>query len=69
MPQSLPGQPAVFTGTFDCIYTTVKNEGISGLYRGLLSPLVGITPLYALYFLGYSTGKRLQLNNMEDSLT
>lgn len=70
MSQTLPGQPAVFTSTFDCIYRTVRNEGIRAVYRGLLSPLVGVTPIYALFFLGYSTGKRLQLTNMneEDSL-
>jgi len=66
MPQPLPGQPALFTGTFDCIFTTVRREGIRGLYRGLLSPLVGITPIFALYFLGYSTGKRLLSHNTED---
>ena len=71
MPQPLPGQPAMFTGTFDCIQLTVRKEGIRGLYRGLLSPLAGITPIFALYFLGYSAGKRLLLytNNMGDGLT
>ena len=68
MPQPLPGQPAMYTSTFDCIYKTVKKEGVRGMYRGLLSPLAGITPMYALYFLGYSVGKRLQFNDTEDNL-
>ena len=68
MPQALPGQPAMFTSTFNCIYRTVEKEGIRGLYRGLLSPLIGATPIYALYFLGFSTGKRLQMSNPGDTL-
>ena len=68
MPQALPGQPAMFTGTFNCLYRTVEKEGIRGLYRGLLSPLIGVTPIYALYFLGFSTGKRLQLSSTDDVL-
>ena len=68
MPEALPGQPAMFNGTVDCIYRTIQREGVRGLYRGLLSPLIGITPIYALYFLGFSAGKRLQLSNSDDNL-
>ena len=66
MPQALPGQPALYSGTFDCIHKTFNKEGIRGMYRGLLSPLAGVTPIYALYFLGYSIGKRLQLRDAEE---
>ena len=66
MPQALPGQPALYSGTFDCIYKTFNKEGIRGMYRGLLSPLAGVIPIYALYFLGYSIGKRLQLRDAEE---
>jgi len=30
-----------FNGTFDCIIKTYKNEGFTGFYKGLSSPLVG----------------------------
>jgi len=41
---------------------------VRGVYRGMLSPLMGVTPVYCLYFLGYSTGKRLQMKNNDDVL-
>ena len=68
MPQALPRQPALYSGTFDCIYKTFNKEGIRGMYRGLLSPLAGVAPIFALYFLGYSIGKRIQLRDEEDNL-
>jgi solute carrier family 25 carnitine/acylcarnitine transporter 20/29 len=37
-------------------------EGIRGLYKGMLFPLVAVCPVYALCFFGYGTGKRLQQN-------
>ncbi|XP_065902820.1 mitochondrial carnitine/acylcarnitine carrier protein-like [Dysidea avara] len=69
MPPPLPGQPAVFTNMFQCIRSTLHNEGVRGLYRGLLSPLAAITPMCAVYFLGYSTGKKLQMKNSDDILS
>jgi len=58
----------VFNSTFQCIHSTLHKEGVRGLYRGLLSPLAGITPIYAVFFLGYSTGKKLQMKNKNDLL-
>ncbi|KAK6059997.1 hypothetical protein COOONC_02350 [Cooperia oncophora] len=37
----------------------VKNEGIGGLYKGLLPNLVGVAPSKAVYFYSYSTSKRM----------
>lgn len=37
----------------------VKNEGIGGLYKGLLPNLVGVAPSKAVYFYSYSTSKRI----------
>ncbi|XP_065902810.1 mitochondrial carnitine/acylcarnitine carrier protein-like isoform X2 [Dysidea avara] len=68
MPKPLPGQPPLYRGTFHCLYSTLQKEGVRGAYRGLLSPLIGVTPVYCLYFLGYSTGKKMQLKNNDDIL-
>ena len=69
MPQPAPGEAPMFTGTFDCARATVRKEGFRGLYRGMSAPLVGVTPLYAVCFLGYSVGKHLQLKNPTDTLS
>ncbi|XGW10584.1 hypothetical protein V3C99_012241 [Haemonchus contortus] len=37
----------------------IKNEGYSGLYKGLLPNLVGVAPSKAVYFYSYSTSKRI----------
>ena len=68
MPKPLPGQPPLYRGTFHCLYSTLQKEGVRGAYRGLLSPLIGVTPVYCLYFLGYSTGKKMQMKNNDDIL-
>ena len=68
MPQPLPGQPPMFTGTFDCARSTIQKEGFRGLYRGMTAPIVGVAPLYAVCFLGYSVGKRLQMKDSHDTL-
>lgn len=50
----------LYSGTFDCIRKTFQNEGFRGFYRGMATPLVGVTPMYAITFFGYSLGKKLQ---------
>ncbi|VDO27284.1 unnamed protein product, partial [Heligmosomoides polygyrus] len=42
-----------------CSCYIVKNEGIGGLYKGLLPNLVGVAPSKAVYFYSYSTSKRI----------
>ncbi|VDL77094.1 unnamed protein product [Nippostrongylus brasiliensis] len=37
----------------------IRNEGVGGLYKGLLPNLVGVAPSKAVYFYSYSTSKRL----------
>ncbi|OLY78955.1 Bifunctional purine biosynthesis protein ADE17, partial [Smittium mucronatum] len=43
----------VFNGTIDCLKQTWKNEGFSGFYRGLSSPLLGAMAENALIFFSY----------------
>lgn len=54
---------ALYKGTVDCVTKTVKNEGFFALYKGMAAPLVGVVPIFAVNFLGYSHGKSLQLMN------
>lgn len=48
-----------YSGMFDCFKQTVQKEGVRGLYRGMAAPLVGITPIFAVYFLGFDVGKNI----------
>ncbi|KAM7539966.1 hypothetical protein Aperf_G00000020875 [Anoplocephala perfoliata] len=57
MPFSEPGRIPMYRSAIDCVYKTVANEGIRGLYKGMLTPLLGSVPLFALCFLGYNIGK------------
>lgn len=40
----------VYKSTFDCFSQTVKKDGIRGLYRGMSTPLIGVTPIFAVSF-------------------
>lgn len=43
----------------DVVRRTLAKEGLRGLYRGMLTPLVFVTPLYAVCFWGYDLGQKL----------
>lgn len=49
-----------YSGTWDCFRKIFTEEGIRGFYKGMATPLVGVTPLYSVCFFGYSLGKKLQ---------
>jgi solute carrier family 25 (mitochondrial carnitine/acylcarnitine transporter), member 20/29 len=55
-----PGAKPLYSGTYDCFSKTIKNEGVRGLYKGMAAPLVGVTPMFAICFFGFSVGKKLQ---------
>jgi len=46
-----------YTGMVDCFKKTIKADGVLGLYKGMTAPLIGITPIFAIYFMGYDMGK------------
>ena len=48
-----------YSGMMDCARKTVAKDGVKGLYRGMAAPLVGITPIFAIYFLGFDWGKNI----------
>jgi solute carrier family 25 carnitine/acylcarnitine transporter 20/29 len=54
-----PGVPAPYTSTWDCAMKTMKAEGPLALYKGMVAPLTGVTPMYSLCFLGYSFGQKI----------
>ncbi|RDB28802.1 Mitochondrial carnitine/acylcarnitine carrier protein [Hypsizygus marmoreus] len=52
-------QPGVYTGAVDVVKKTIARDGISGLYRGMVPPLLGVTPIFAVSFWAYDTSKAL----------
>lgn len=49
-----------YTGTINCLMTTVRNESVFGLYKGMSSPLAGIAFVNAIVFGVYGNVQRLQ---------
>ncbi|CAB4035918.1 Mitochondrial carnitine acylcarnitine carrier, partial [Paramuricea clavata] len=68
-PKVGPGETPLFTGTFDCARKTISKEGFVGLYKGMATPIVGVTPLYAFCFLGFSVGKKLQQKHPDEEMS
>ncbi|KAI9292845.1 mitochondrial carrier [Neoconidiobolus thromboides FSU 785] len=48
-----------YTGLVDCFKQTVAKDGFRGLYRGMFTPLVGVTPIFATCFWGYDLGQKI----------
>lgn len=47
-----------YSGAVDAVKKTVAADGLMGLYRGVVAPLLGIVPLFAVSFWGYDVGQR-----------
>lgn len=69
MPKPAPGQPPLFTGTYDCAKKTIQREGFRGLYKGMSAPLTGVAPIFAISFFGFGLGKRLIQGNSDRKLS
>ena len=37
----------------------IRKEGISGIYRGVTAPLIGVAPIFAINIWGFDTGKSI----------
>lgn len=57
-----------YNGILDCAQKIIRREGVLGLYKGMLAPLLGVAPMYALVFFGYGVGKNLQRKDESDQL-
>ncbi|WPK26480.1 hypothetical protein PUMCH_003834 [Australozyma saopauloensis] len=52
-------QTGVYNSTSECIKKTLATDGLKGFYRGVLPPLLGVTPMFAVSFWGYDVGKKI----------
>lgn len=68
-PTPKAGEQLLYKGTWDCALKTVRNEGFFGLYKGMAAPLIGVTPMFAVCFLGFGIGKKLQQKTPDEKLT
>ncbi|KAF5384976.1 hypothetical protein D9615_001391 [Tricholomella constricta] len=51
--------PGVYTGAVDVVKKALARDGISGMYRGMVPPLLGVTPIFAVSFWAYDASKKL----------
>ncbi|XP_023345730.1 mitochondrial carnitine/acylcarnitine carrier protein isoform X2 [Eurytemora carolleeae] len=58
----------LYSGTVDCVKKTVQHEGVRALYKGMAAPVVGATPIFALGFMGFGLGKKLQQSHPDEAL-
>ena len=50
---------ASYSGALDCVATTVRREGVLGMYRGATPPILNSFVLNAIMFAGYGHGSRV----------
>jgi len=64
-----PGLPPPYSGVLDCAKKTLAREGVKGLYKGIVAPLIGVTPMYSACFLGYGFGQNLLRSSPDEVLS
>ncbi|EFO25421.1 hypothetical protein LOAG_03066 [Loa loa] len=69
MPKLLPGTRPLYTGALDCTRQIIVREGFFALYKGMSAPIIGVTPLFAVYFGSCSFGKWLQQTSPGQEMT
>ncbi|KAI9334876.1 mitochondrial carrier domain-containing protein [Obelidium mucronatum] len=57
-----------YKGLVDCFKQTIAKSGVRGLYRGITSPLLGVTPMWALSFWSYEMGQRMVIYCRDPSM-
>jgi len=58
----------VYSGAWDCTKQTVVKEGPRALYKGMFVPLLASSPIFALSFMGFGIGKKLQQKTPDEAL-
>lgn len=48
-----------YTGAIDVVRKALARDGITGMYRGIVPPLLGVTPIFAMSFWAYDASKSL----------
>jgi len=51
--------PGLYKGALDVVKKTIAQDGLTGLYRGVVPPLLGVTPIFAVSFWGYHASRQL----------
>lgn len=51
--------PARYTGIWDVAQKTIKNEGVRGLYKGLMPNLLKVAPALSITWMVYENAKRI----------
>jgi len=51
--------PGTYSGAIDVVKKALARDGITGLYRGIVPPILGVTPIFAVSFWAYDAGKQL----------
>ncbi|CAG85195.2 DEHA2B05522p [Debaryomyces hansenii CBS767] len=52
-------QTGLYNSSVQCVKSTLVKDGLPGFYRGVLPPLLGVTPMFAVSFWGYDVGKKI----------
>lgn len=52
-------QTGLYNSSVQCVKLTLVKDGLPGFYRGVLPPLLGVTPMFAVSFWGYDVGKKI----------
>ncbi|VDM96648.1 unnamed protein product [Thelazia callipaeda] len=63
------GKAPIYTGALDCLKQMIVREGFFSLYKGMAAPVLGVSPLFAIYFGGCSFGRWLQQNSPDQEMT
>ena len=61
--QTQPMDKPIYNGVVDCVKKTIKWEGVSGLYKGVQSPLIGQMLFRSNMFFAFGEAKRYFSNN------
>lgn len=57
--QGMGGVPLKYNGMFDVVRKTLQNEGVRGLYKGLVPNLMKIAPAAGISWFVYEESKRI----------